>query len=281
MADKIISGIYKIENVVNGKCYVGSACNLQARRRQHFNNLKKRSHCNIKLQRAWNRYGESALIFLVIEYVKIKEELIKREQFWIDNMRSAKFGYNIAPTAGSSLGIRRSLATRKKVSAAQLGKKREPLSEETKAKIAIAHKGKPKPKLTEARKLAISICSSGRKHTEETKKKMSISQTGRVFSEETRIQMSISRKGKKPTDAARAAQSLAMIGRKVSVETREKIGAAQRGVKRQPCSEELKEQNSLRMIGKRWTPEQIAKRIATRARNTAIKAAQLQQAFQR
>ena len=130
--------------------------------------------------------------------------------------------------------------------------------------------------------------------------------------------MSISRKGKKPTDAARAAQSLAMIGRKVSVETREKIGAPQRGVKRQPCSEELKEQNSLRMIGKKWTTEQIAKRVstrkagcgyaksdearakmsashkgkkispeviakrkATRARNTAIKAAQLQQAFQR
>ncbi len=73
-------GIYGIFNFLNGKLYIGSTNNLKSRLRQHKKGLKKQKHKNKYLQNSWNKYGESAFEFHVIEYCP-KEKLIEREQF--------------------------------------------------------------------------------------------------------------------------------------------------------------------------------------------------------
>lgn len=90
------SGIYKIENTVNGKVYVGSTTKpLKRRKYQHFILLKSNKHYNTHLQRSWNKYGEENFKFE--EVVKVQENyLIKAEQYWIDYYKSYKddLGYN-------------------------------------------------------------------------------------------------------------------------------------------------------------------------------------------
>lgn len=84
------AGVYLISNNVNGKCYVGSTIHLDQRRKQHFSRLAHNKHVNKHLQNAYNKYGREAFEFEVLEIIdiddSIKENLLTREQFWIDNL---------------------------------------------------------------------------------------------------------------------------------------------------------------------------------------------------
>jgi group I intron endonuclease len=60
-------GIYKITNTVNGKIYVGSSVDTVGRFNVHRSDLRANKHGNSYLQNAWNKYGESAFVFEVIE----------------------------------------------------------------------------------------------------------------------------------------------------------------------------------------------------------------------
>ena len=127
-------GIYRIVNNVNGKCYVGSAVNLNNRWRTHKGPLRKNKHGNSYFQNAWNKYGEENFIFEILEYVFDKKDLIKTEQYYIDWLDSAnrEFGYNICKVAGSTLGKKHTEKTKKILS--EMASKRK-ASEETKEKI--------------------------------------------------------------------------------------------------------------------------------------------------
>jgi len=91
------SGIYKITNMSNGKMYIGSSKNLTKRKREHFWSLRKGNHINSYLQNAWNKYGELFFEFKIIENVKNEEELLKKEQVYMDSFKSCNrfIGYNI------------------------------------------------------------------------------------------------------------------------------------------------------------------------------------------
>ena len=65
-------GIYKIECVKNGKCYIGASTNLENRKKNHFNSLKKGEHTNREMQLDYNEYGEENFTY---EVLKICEEL--------------------------------------------------------------------------------------------------------------------------------------------------------------------------------------------------------------
>lgn len=91
------SGVYRIRNVVNGKCYVGSAANIKCRWSIHLGCLKADKHSR-KFQNAWNKYGVGNFEFLIIEYC-ILENLVTREQHWIDFYDSFRKGYNTRPRA--------------------------------------------------------------------------------------------------------------------------------------------------------------------------------------
>src|ERR1700726_4028557 len=88
------SGIYRIVNTLNGKFYIGSAVNLRIRRKNHFVTLRNNAHKNPYLQRAFNKHGEQAFTFEVIELVLVPF-LIEREQHWFEKLQPfGQNGYN-------------------------------------------------------------------------------------------------------------------------------------------------------------------------------------------
>lgn len=76
-------GIYKILNKVNGKCYYGSSKNIKKRWLRHKNELNKKKHINIILQRAWDKYGADNFSFELVETCD-EHLLLEVEQKYLD-----------------------------------------------------------------------------------------------------------------------------------------------------------------------------------------------------
>jgi len=90
-------GIYKIENLINGKKYIGQATDLKRRIREHKNPSKyndpKYAAYNFTLSKAFRKYGLENFSFEIIEKCK-EEELDDREKYWIQYFNSYYKGYN-------------------------------------------------------------------------------------------------------------------------------------------------------------------------------------------
>ncbi|MBS1787873.1 MAG: GIY-YIG nuclease family protein [Acidobacteria bacterium] len=101
-SEKLPSGVYQIRCKITQKIYVGSAVNLSQRWGKHKMTLRRGTHRNSHLQKAWDKYGESAFEFEVLEYAT-RSELLLVEQKWIDKTRCTerKVGFNLYPIAGS------------------------------------------------------------------------------------------------------------------------------------------------------------------------------------
>ena len=102
------SGVYQIRCKRNGKIYVGSAVNVQARWDKHRRELRRGSHPNPYMQHAWKLYGEVSFELLVLEYVDAAR-LLETEQRWIDQTGCTDhhIGFNVkleATTAGQGIG---------------------------------------------------------------------------------------------------------------------------------------------------------------------------------
>jgi group I intron endonuclease len=204
---------------------------------RHKSELKSHKHCNLKLQRAWDKYGESAFYFAVVENVENKKDLIQREQYWIDKLDVVRSGYNISPTAGSLLGLSKSRASVEKTASAHRGMKR---SKETCEKIKLARKNQPPMSL-------------------EGRLRISESLKNRVISEETRKKLSAPR-GKASADAVEK-NRISHLGQKNSAESYAKGAEKRRGFKH---TEETKNKMSAWQIGRKMSPDSIAKCVATR-----------------
>jgi group I intron endonuclease len=163
------SGIYRID-LGNGNFYIGSAVNLARRKRDHRSELIRGVHTNRIMQNCWNKYN--VFEFTVLEECQISE-LLLREQFWIDSFFSNPKNVNIAPIAGSTLGVTHSPEARANMSASQKGK---PKSAEHRAKIAAANKK--------------------RIYSVEHRKRISDRNKGKVWTAEARAKMSAINKGK-------------------------------------------------------------------------------------
>ena len=98
MGRGLFGGIYKITNKVNNKIYIGSSKNITYRWKQHIDSLESGNHHNSRLQSDWNKYGITNFTFEVIESIKNDDNLLKREQRYIDKYKSynPEIGYNIA-----------------------------------------------------------------------------------------------------------------------------------------------------------------------------------------
>ena len=179
------SGIYKIQSIIKPeRYYIGCATDIKSRWRHHLRQLRSQKHHSKKLQRHYNKYGESDLQFSIMLGCE-KEELLLNEQFFFD---SHKAYFNNSPTAGSPKGCKHSEeACRKK---SLIRGERHSLfgkhpSKETIEKLINSHKGKSpsdetRLKMSEAHK---------RRHkthpiSEETKRKIGDANRGRLMPEE-------------------------------------------------------------------------------------------------
>lgn len=158
--------IYKIENTVNGKKYIGQTrCPVEYRWRSHLHQLRHNKHHSSYLQRSWNKHGEHSFIFEVICVTTDIDQLDGLEQELIKSFDTTnrQLGYNIH--AGGNTPI----------SSVPWNKGRRDLP-------PAWNKGKTTPddvrqKLSKIHKERFNHCSSpmlGRKHTEEAKAKISI-----------------------------------------------------------------------------------------------------------
>lgn len=166
------SGIYIIKTKINNRFYIGSAINLYNRMHTHLTHLKQNKHCNLKLQRFVNKYGIENLFFECIELCD-KENLIKKEQFYIDTLKPF---YNIAKIAGSTLGVKITKEQSEKLSKLRKGKQNSlgrKHSKETIIKISESAKKRGlHPNFKESSRKA----NTDRKHTKEHREKISLKQ---------------------------------------------------------------------------------------------------------
>lgn len=86
--------VYVIENQITKKVYVGISSSYQTRWYQHKLFLNKNSHHSIRLQRAWNKYGEENFIFRLIDQCPL-DDLYRREIKYILQYNSYVNGYNM------------------------------------------------------------------------------------------------------------------------------------------------------------------------------------------
>lgn len=211
-------GIYKIENKINGKCYIGQSINLWKRKGTHYWHLRRSSEDNRHLQSSYNKYGEDNFKFTVLLYCE-PFELTRHETLLDDYYKNLGLSYNARPCADSNIGVRYSEESKKRISESNKGKI---VSEETKKKIRDAIIGKPLPEgfiknmftkgmkgfnygkhLSDETKRKIGDAHRGsksawygKKHSEETIKKMSESAKTRWNnSEEEKIKRSDAFKG--------------------------------------------------------------------------------------
>lgn len=134
-------GVYMIRNAQNGKAYVGSTTKSFYKRWGRWRCDLKRNKANRHLQSAWNKYGAENFEFSILEIVEDKEQVLEREQYWLDLLQSydSTKGYNFAKKAKSErTGTTCSEETRAKMSLAKIGKRH---TEEAKANMSKARKG--------------------------------------------------------------------------------------------------------------------------------------------
>lgn len=123
--------IYKIQNLVNGKTYVGFTTNLNRRIKCHKNRAFVSLH-KTKLYDAMRKYGWDNFQFSVVyESKDVEHTKNVMENYFIAEYDSIKNGYNMTLGGDGTLGV---VPWNKGISVI--------ISEETKKKISSALKGK-------------------------------------------------------------------------------------------------------------------------------------------
>lgn len=121
---KRISGIYKIENKINGKVYVGQSVDVYRRLKKHIWEMKSN---NSVLYKALQKYGTENFTYELIEECEI-EKLDEREMYYISKYNSYvgsknSNGYNLNMGGGVNRGWNPSEQNRNNFRNANLGGK--------------------------------------------------------------------------------------------------------------------------------------------------------------
>lgn len=131
------SGIYIMR--IGRAFYVGSSRDIVRRMRAHRSLLNRDLHPNDRMQKAFRKHG-GFTVEIVAECGA--DELLVREQELLD----VHFGHvdcmNVAPVAGSTVGVKLSAETRARMSRSKTGMVYGPPSAETRRKIAEGNRGK-------------------------------------------------------------------------------------------------------------------------------------------
>lgn len=114
--------VYKIQCTVTGMYYIGSTHFLHTRLGAHRAALRRGTHDNSKLQRAWNKYGHAAFVFEHVASPLNAALLGPLEQTLIDTAMAEGCAFNLnRDVARPRLGAVNSAETRQRISAAKRG----------------------------------------------------------------------------------------------------------------------------------------------------------------
>jgi len=179
------SGIYKITNKINGRIYIGSAKLFKVRWSQHTSSLRSQKHSNKFLQADFNKCGEEAFVFEVVE---VTENKSKEERLMIEEEHIKRYYdkgnncYNLCDRAISREG----------------NPSKDPEATRNKLKGKVAwNKGK---------RTGIEPWNKGKTNvfTEETLEKIRQARASQVFSEESKQKRADSLRGHSVSDEAKA-----------------------------------------------------------------------------
>jgi len=203
------TGIYTIENLLDGKLYVGFATDWIKRRSYHKHQLVNKCHPNGHLQNAVNIYGIDNFEFEILEECE-EQFLASQEHYWATMLdtHNRNRGYNILPTD-------------------PYGRVR--MSKESVEKMRISNTGK--------------------EVSAETRLKLSIAGIGRIFPEDVKKKIAESHKGKVASQETREKQRLAKLGHVQSFEQIEKRMEKIRGIKKpEGFGDKIRERTSKKIM---------------------------------
>jgi group I intron endonuclease len=97
--------VYCIENIINGKKYVGYAINFETRLKRHLSSARKNS--KIYFHRALNKYGIDNFKITILEESENVEYIYEeREPYWINELNTFyPNGYNMTRGGRGTLGL--------------------------------------------------------------------------------------------------------------------------------------------------------------------------------
>lgn len=106
---KELGGIYMIQNIINGKYYIGSTKNFINRWLGHCKSLRSNKSSSIILQRAYNKYGYDKFRFIPLKILNdlSVNNLLEEEQIYLNIEKPI---YNSMPNA-TTVGRKREKET--------------------------------------------------------------------------------------------------------------------------------------------------------------------------
>ena len=229
---KVIIGIYKIENTINHKVYIGQSRNIFHRWARH-----KGGERSPHLKAAFEFYGLLVFTFEILEEVPpcpdLDERLNALEKFYAEKHQSHNpdKGYNLME-CGRGHGH----------------------TEETKRRISEAKKGTPS-------------WNKGKKSSPETIEKNKQAHLGKKYSEESNKKKGAAWRGRKHTEDS--IQKMSKVQKEkwenipITEEIRQHMREMSAKVKRGPLSEEIKRKISEARLG--WKPSEETRRHMSEA----------------
>ena len=223
------SGVYQITNTANGKRYIGSSVNVWARWKCHVSCLRKNSHHNSHMQRAWNVCGEGKFVLLPLLLCE-RYELARYEQSCI-NILKPEYNKTIDVSAPMR-GIKFSQEHKAKIAKANAGKRYRLGQKNTKEqnrRISEALTGK---KLSEDHRINIGLSKMGNtfrlgcKATEETRDRLRLSHLGYVMPEEQKRKMSNAQKANPNNSGRFGMDNPGFLGHRHTEESKKKMSEA-------------------------------------------------------
>ena len=166
-----MTGIYAIVHRPTKTVYIGQAQDIDTRWTKHRYYLRGNYHWNRYLQRVWNKSGEDAFYFTVLQECPI-DQLTQCEQAWFDKFSEIgpvfNFGYfvdsrmrGIVPDSETREKIRQSMRKHKRtaqhcanISASKMGHSTSPEAREKmrQAKLGRKHSAETRERMSETRR---------------------------------------------------------------------------------------------------------------------------------